>query len=65
MVPEFLETEKMGGTVHIAFGNNADYPGGRNTSRTHQDFLMMRPEVTVEFGTEKKVVMKDGKFVYK
>ena len=65
LIPDFLETEKMGGTVHVAFGNNADYPGGRNNSRTHQDFLMARPTVTVEFGKLKKDITRDGKFVYK
>ena len=65
LVPEFLETEKMGGTVHVAFGNNSDYPGGRNLSRTHQDFLISRPTVTVEFGKRRQAVMKDGKFVYR
>ena len=63
LIPEFLETEKMGGTVHVAFGNNSDYPGGRNLSRTHQDFLISRPTVTVVFGKRKQVVMKDGRFV--
>jgi leucyl aminopeptidase (aminopeptidase T) len=65
LVPDFLETEKMGGTVHVAFGNNADYPGGRNTSRTHQDFLMAKATVTVEFGKRKRTITRDGKFVYK
>jgi aminopeptidase len=65
LIPEFLETEKMGGTVHVAFGNNSDYPGGRNLSKTHQDFLISRPTVTVEFKTQKQAIMKDGKFVYK
>jgi leucyl aminopeptidase (aminopeptidase T) len=63
IVPEFLETEKLGGTVHVAFGNNSDYPGGRNLSKTHQDFLMSRPTVTVSFGKRRQVVMKDGRFV--
>lgn len=64
LVPEFLETEKMAGTVHVAFGNNADFPGGRNISKTHMDFLISRPTVTVEFGRKRKVFTKDGKFVY-
>ncbi|MBM4249406.1 MAG: hypothetical protein FJ149_08250 [Euryarchaeota archaeon] len=62
-INEFLETEKMGGTVHVAFGNNSDYPGGRNQSRTHQDFLISGPTVTVSFGRHRRVVMKDGRFV--
>jgi leucyl aminopeptidase (aminopeptidase T) len=65
MMQEFLETEKMAGTVHVAFGNNADYPGGKNMSRTHMDFLISAPTVTIEFGAEKRPVVKDGKFVYK
>ena len=63
LIPEFLETEKMGGTVHVAFGNNSDYPGGRNLSRTHQDFLISKPTVTVVFGKRKQAIMKDGAFV--
>jgi hypothetical protein len=65
MMHEFLETEKMAGTVHVAFGNNADYPGGKNMSRTHMDFLISSPTVTIEFGTEKRPVVKDGKFIYR
>jgi leucyl aminopeptidase (aminopeptidase T) len=65
MMNEFLETEKMAGTVHVAFGNNADYPGGKNMSRTHMDFLIAAPTVILEIGAAKKVVVKDGKFVYK
>jgi leucyl aminopeptidase (aminopeptidase T) len=65
MMEEFLETEKMAGTVHVAFGNNADYPGGRNISRTHMDFLISAPTVTLEIGAARKVVVRDGKFVYK
>lgn len=65
LIQEFLETEKMAGTVHVAFGNNADYPGGRNTSGTHMDFLISRPTVTLDMGAEKRPVVKDGEFVYK
>lgn len=39
-VHEFLEAEKMLRTIHIAFGNNSDYPGGRNRSKNHMDYLM-------------------------
>jgi aminopeptidase len=44
-VEEFLETEKMHGTVHIAFGNNTDMPGGKNDSANHMDFTMGKPTV--------------------
>jgi leucyl aminopeptidase (aminopeptidase T) len=44
-VEEFLETEKMHGTVHIAFGDNTDMPGGKNNSANHMDFMMGKPTV--------------------
>jgi len=49
---EFLEAEKIRGTVHVAFGNNMDMPGGRNPSKNHMDFLMAKPTV--------KIVKADG-----
>jgi hypothetical protein len=51
-VDEFLETEKIHGTVHIAFGDNTDFPGGKNDSGNHMDFLMDKPTV--------KAIMKNG-----
>ncbi len=52
-VQEFLEAEKVLGTVHIAFGDNLDMPGGKNPSKNHMDFLMNKPTV--------KAFKKDGK----
>jgi len=46
-VEEFLETEKMLSTIHIAFGYNSDMPGGKNPSKNHMDFLMSKPTVRV------------------
>jgi len=46
-VEEFLEAEKMLGTIHIAFGNNSDMPGGKNQSRNHMDFLVSKPTVKI------------------
>jgi leucyl aminopeptidase (aminopeptidase T) len=56
-----LEDEKALRTAHIAFGNNQDMPGGKNRSRTHRDYLLNRPTLTVTYldGT-KKVLIKDG-----
>ena len=51
-VEEFLEAEKVLGTIHIAFGNNSDMPGGKNPSKNHMDLLMSKPTV--------KVTNKDG-----
>lgn len=41
----FLEAEKVADTVHVAFGHNTDFPGGRNRSATHMDFLISKPTV--------------------
>ena len=62
-VQEFLEAEKIMGTVHIAFGDNLDYPGGRNPSKNHMDFLMNHPTVriTKENG-ESATILQDGSF---
>jgi leucyl aminopeptidase (aminopeptidase T) len=63
LVNEFLEIEKIQGTVHLAFGNNMDYPGGKNNAKNHMDFLMLKPsvDVTLDSGKEKSI-MKKGKF---
>jgi leucyl aminopeptidase (aminopeptidase T) len=62
-VQEFLEAEKIMGTVHIAFGDNLDYPGGKNPSKNHMDFLMNHPtvKITKENG-ETTTVLKEGSF---
>jgi leucyl aminopeptidase (aminopeptidase T) len=46
-VQEFLEAEKMFGTIHVAFGNNADMPGGKNPSKNHMDLLVSKPTVRI------------------
>jgi aminopeptidase len=65
LVQEFLESEKVGNAIHVAFGNNMDYPGVvANNSATHQDFLVDRPTVTVTRadGTT-QIVMMNGKII--
>ncbi len=47
-VEEFLEIEKIKGTVHIAFGDNTDFPKGKNNSANHMDFLMNKPTVNAQ-----------------
>ena len=58
-----LEDEKALGTAHIAFGNNADFPGGgKNNSKIHRDFLFYRPTIVVRYtNNTKKTLMKSGK----
>lgn len=55
-----LEDEKALGTVHVAFGNNLEM-GGRNGSRTHRDFHVLRPTLTVEFEDgQTREVIREG-----
>lgn len=60
-----LEDEKAIGTAHIAFGNNADFPGGgKNNSRIHRDYLFFRPTIQVTYTDGKKtLIMKNGEII--
>jgi leucyl aminopeptidase (aminopeptidase T) len=63
LIEEFLETEKVHGTAHLAFGDNSDMPGGRNISSNHMDFLMSKPTVTIVNNDGSKFdVLFEGKF---
>jgi len=64
-VEEFLEAEKIMGTIHIAFGNNSDMPGGKNKSKNHTDFLISSPTVEV-FGKNGSHItaLVNGKFQF-
>jgi aminopeptidase len=56
-----LEDEKAGKTAHIAFGNNTDMPGGKNSSGTHRDFLFHRPTIEVTYGDGRtETLLDDG-----
>jgi aminopeptidase len=62
-VQEFLEAEKMLGTIHVAFGANTDMPGGKNPSKNHMDLLISDPtvKITKEDG-ETVTIMEKGRF---
>ena len=53
-----LEDEKAYRTGHIAFGANHEFPGGRNHSSTHHDFLFRRPTMVVTYrdGSERTLI---------
>jgi leucyl aminopeptidase (aminopeptidase T) len=57
-----LEDEKAIGTAHIAFGNNADFPGGgKNNSKIHRDYLFYRPNIKAIFSDNtEKLIMSNG-----
>jgi len=58
----FLETEKIKGSAHVAFGHNLDFPGGKNPSATHMDFFISKPSVEIRFGDRSsEPVLKNGK----
>jgi aminopeptidase len=62
-VDEFLEAEKLLGTIHIAFGNNSDFPGGKNPSKNHLDLLVSEPTVTAFNKDDSSMtVLENGKF---
>jgi leucyl aminopeptidase (aminopeptidase T) len=61
-----LEDEKALRTAHIAFGNNADFPGGgKNHSKIHRDYLFYRPTIKVQYikGSERLLINR-GEFVF-
>jgi aminopeptidase len=62
-IQEFLEAEKILGTVHVAFGDNTDMPGGKNASKNHMDLLISDPtvKVTKEDG-ETVTILEKGRF---
>ncbi len=63
IVEEFLESEKVGNAIHVAFGNNMDYPGVvANNSANHQDFLVDKPTVGITYSDgRQRTIMENGK----
>ena len=62
-VNEFLEAEKILGTIHVAFGANTDMPGGKNPSKNHIDLLISKPTVKVtKEDREVVTILEKGRF---
>jgi aminopeptidase len=58
-----LESEKIMGTIHIAFGDNSSF-GGKVATPFHQDFVFFKPTVVLVHKDKSRVaLMKNGKFV--
>ncbi len=57
-----LESEKILGTVHIAFGDNSSM-GGKVSTPFHQDFVFFRPTLTVARGGVKTVLIREGRLL--
>jgi leucyl aminopeptidase (aminopeptidase T) len=64
-VKEFLEAEKILGTVHIAFGNNSEMPGGKNPSKNHMDLLISKPTVKIFEKESSTILLAEGIFMYR
>jgi len=56
-----LTDEKLGGSVHVAFGSNFGY-GGTSKSSMHWDFVT-HPSATIEVADTKETIMRDGKIL--
>lgn len=58
-----LESEKILGTVHMAFGDNSSF-GGTVSTPYHQDFVFFKPtvELTLKDGSRTEL-LKDGKLL--
>lgn len=57
-----LESEKILGTIHIAFGDNSTF-GGNVRTPFHQDFVIFNPTVKILKEKEEKVILKQGKLL--
>ena len=55
---EIAKTQKVKGTIHVAFGDNSTF-GGKTKCGIHIDGIVTKPTVTLG---EDTVIMKDGKF---
>ncbi len=55
-----LESEKILGTIHIAFGDNSSF-GGKVRTPFHQDFVLFKPTVILKRGAKEKVLLSDGR----
>ncbi len=61
ITPRMLEAEKAHRTAHIAFGSNEGFPGGKNHSTMHMDYLIKQPTMEVFFPDGRSsMVMENG-----
>lgn len=58
-----LESEKILGTIHIAFGDNSTF-GGAVRTPFHQDFVLFNPEVKIVKANKEKTILRQGRFIF-
>ena len=60
-----LESEKIMGTIHLAFGDNSSF-GGKISTPFHQDFVFFYPTVTlISKSGKKRLLIQKGKLLLK
>ena len=60
-----LESEKIMGTIHLAFGDNSSF-GGKVSTPFHQDFVFFNPTVTlISKSGRKRFLIQKGKILLK
>jgi len=58
-----LESEKILGTIHVAFGDNHGF-GGKVATPFHQDYVVFRASLVAKLpGGRAKEILRDGKWV--
>ncbi len=62
MPDSVLESEKILGTIHIAFGDNSSM-GGRVSTPFHQDFVFFGPTLVVHAGGGERTVISEGRLL--
>ncbi len=64
LIGNMLVDEKADRTIHIAFGNNLDFPGGQNDSSMHRDFLIKEPNMEIIYSDgSRRLIMKNGELI--
>lgn len=63
-IDNILESEKIKGTIHIAFGDNSVF-GGKIKANFHQDYIVFNPTLKVTFlDGKEKIIIENGKILY-
>ena len=58
-----LESEKILGTIHVAFGDNHGF-GGKVSTPFHQDYVVFKASLVAELpGGKRREILRDGRWV--
>ncbi|MDI6785807.1 MAG: aminopeptidase [bacterium] len=63
-IDNIIESEKIKGTIHIAFGDNSAF-GGRIKANFHQDYIIFNPTLKATFlDGKEQIIVENGKTLY-